>query len=321
MSPLPFNMHVMEFLASHRTPFLTHFFLAVSAFGDFYTVIITLIYVAWNKKLAIRFAVLMSLTSSLNILLKLIIRNPRPFVLEGTYLQKWAVTPQAAKSLATQFSTPSGHAMAASSFYSYLFAVTRKWYFRAFAIAAIVLIGISRPYLGVHYVEDVLLGWAIGLCCALLAIRYSPAASEQWSRLAYPSQIGIAVAFSLAMWLLSIAVNGGSALGQPSEILSDVGFLTGILIARPLELRLVNFDPQSSTLLAKALRFLLTVCLFSCTSLLLNTAIGGIPNMPALPGFLLQYLRFTAEGFTVILLAPLLFTRMGLADSAPVSAD
>ena len=218
MSPLPFNMHVMEFLASHRTPFLTHFFLAVSAFGDFYTVIITLIYVAWNKKLAIRFAVLMSLTSSLNILLKLIIRNPRPFVLEGTYLQKWAVTPQAAKSLATQFSTPSGHAMAASSFYSYLFAVTRKWYFRAFAIAAIVLIGISRPYLGVHYVEDVLLGWASGLCCALLAIRYSPAASEQWSRLAYPSQIGIAVAFSLAMWLLSIAVNGGSALGQPSEI-------------------------------------------------------------------------------------------------------
>jgi membrane-associated phospholipid phosphatase len=320
MPPLHFNLPILEFLASHRTPLLTQFFLAVSALGNLYTVIITLIYVAWNKKVAIRLAVLMSLTSSLNILLKLIIKNPRPFVLEGTYLKKWAVSPQAARSLALEDSTPSGHAMAAASFYLYLFALVRNGYFRAFAIAAIVLIGFSRPYLGVHYVEDVLLGWAAGLGCSLLAVKYCTAIGRIWSRFSYPIQVGIAVVFSLVLCLLSFVINGG-ALGQPSEILSDAGFLAGVLIAYPLERRLVNFDPQSSSLLAKALRLLLTVCLFGCTSLLLTKAIAGISNMPALPGFLLQYLRFTAEGFAVIFLAPLLFTRMGLADSAPVSAD
>jgi len=147
MPPLHFNLPILEFLASHRTPLLTQFFLAVSALGNLYTVIITLIYVAWNKKVAIRLAVLMSLTSSLNILLKLIIKNPRPFVLEGTYLKKWAVSPQAARSLALEYSTPSGHAMAAASFYSYLFALVRNGYFRAFAIAAIVLIGFRAPIL------------------------------------------------------------------------------------------------------------------------------------------------------------------------------
>jgi membrane-associated phospholipid phosphatase len=321
MPPLHFNMHVMEFLASHRNPILTQFFLGASAFGGFDVYLIALIYVVWNKKLAVRLAVLLSLSSLLNILLKLAVGNPRPFVVEGTYLQKWAVSPETARSLAMEYSTPSGHAMGAATFYSYLFAVTRRWYVRVFAIAAILCIGASRPYLGVHYVEDVLLGWALGLGCALVAVRYGSAIGERWGRFSYSSQIGIVVAFSLAVWLLSIAVNRGSVLGQPIQILQNAGLLTGVLIGRPLELRLVDFDPQSSALPTKALRFVLTVVLASGTSLLIGKAIGAIADMPALLGFLLQYLRLVAEGFAVIFLAPLLFTRMGLAESAAVTAD
>ncbi len=321
MHPLHFKLPIIEFLASHRTPWLTQFFLAVSALGNLYAFIITLIYVAWNKKVAIRLAVLMSLTSSLNILLKLFIRNPRPFVLEGTYLQKWAVSPQTARNLATEYSTPSGHAMAAASFYSYLFAVVRNRYVRAFAIAAIILIGFSRPYLGVHYVEDVFLGWAAGLGCSLLAVKYATAIGRIWSRFSYPSQVGIAVAFSVALWILSVAINGGSALGQTTDILSEAGFLAGILIAYPLELRLVNFDPQSGTLPIKLLRALFAVLLLVGASLALDKALGKMPNLPPMLDFILHYVRGTAEGVVNFFLGPLLFKRMGLADSAPVSVD
>ncbi len=320
MPALHFNLPIIEFLAGHRTPFLTHFFTAISTLGSYDVFIITLIYVAWNKKFAIRLAVLMSLTSSLNILLKLMIKNPRPFVLEGTYMKKWAVSPQTAQSLVPEYSTPSGHAMAAASFYSYLFAVTRKWYFRIFAIAAIVLIGCSRPYLGVHYVEDVLLGWAIGLGCALFAVKYCTNIGRIWSRFSYPSQIGIAVAFSAALGLLTIGINGGTGHGA-AEVLSSAGFLTGILIAYPLELRLVNFDPQSSSLPIKILRLLFTVSLVMGTSMALGKALGNMPNLPPTLGLSLQYLRATAEAVVNLFLAPLLFTRLGWAHPAPAAAD
>jgi membrane-associated phospholipid phosphatase len=316
MASLPFNMALMEFLASHRTPFLTSFFLAATFIGEsgVYTLIILAIYVAWNKQLAIRLAVLVLATSSLNGILKLLIRNPRPFIREGTWRSKWAVSPKNAAALATEYSTPSGHAMAASAFYSYLYALIGNRYFRIFAVLAILLIGISRPYLGVHYFEDVLLGWAIGLLMALLFIRYGERLGILWGRLTYSRQIGAAVFASLALWLVSVAVNSWSFTGEPRNILADAGFLTGIVIARPLELRKVNFDPRSSNLAAKILRFLLCAGLMIAALLLLGKLFAAMAVNSSLLAYGLEYLRYAAAGFTCIFLAPLLFTRIGLAE-------
>jgi undecaprenyl-diphosphatase len=70
----------------------------------------------------------------------------------------------------TSFSFPSGHAMAAMSFYGFviylLWRSDRTMRFkRPLAVilgALIALIGFSRIYLGVHYFSDVLAGYAIG---------------------------------------------------------------------------------------------------------------------------------------------------------------
>lgn len=323
MAPLPFNMVLMEFLAGHRTASLTRFFLAASLFGNVgvYLLIAMLIYVAWNKQLAIRLSVLLLMTSSLNGVLKIIIANPRPFIREGTWLWKWAVSPKSAAALATEYSTPSGHAMAASAFYSYLYAFVKSRYVRVAAVAAIVLIGVSRPYLGVHYAEDVLIGWAIGLSIALLAIKYFAAIGAWWDQLSYGKQVGLAVATSLALWMLAIAFNHWRIDGQLREVVSCAGFLTGIAIARPLELRLVNFDPRSSPVLAKILRYLFSVGLLAGTLLFFDIATWMIPANLSLLVYILQYVRFTAAGFVSIFLAPLLFTKIGLAEGAPASAN
>lgn len=322
MSPLPFNLAWMEYLADHRSAFLTNCFLAATDFGsfDFYIFIIALFYVAWHKQLAIRLSVLLLLSSMLTGLLKIIIKNPRPFVSEGTYLKKWAVPAQNASRLVMEYSTPSGHAMSAAAFYSYLFALTRDRYFRVAAVAAIVLIGASRPYLGVHYVEDVLLGWAIGICCAVVFVRYFDSFSARWSRLSYSAQIGVAVAGSIVLWLISFLINGSHAAGPPAASLADTGFLTGIVIARPLELRTVNFDPRSSSVPAKVLRFLVTICMVIGTAAILDMASGAVSARSAMLGFALQYLRAVAAGFVTIYLAPWLFTKLRLAKSTPVEA-
>ncbi|MEO0557583.1 MAG: phosphatase PAP2 family protein [Bacteroidota bacterium] len=69
------------------------------------------------------------------------------------------------------FSFPSGHAFAATVFYGMMVVLVwrltdRRW---ARALAAllgplvILAVGLSRVYLNVHYLSDVLAGWSIGL--------------------------------------------------------------------------------------------------------------------------------------------------------------
>jgi membrane-associated phospholipid phosphatase len=321
--PLHFNLGLVQLLADHRNVFLTKLALLAAFMGSSqgYILLILLFYVAWNKRLAIRVTVVLLAALSLNDYLKMLFHNPRPFVAQGTYLKKWAVPPSSARSLALEYSTPSGHATGASSFYTYLYGVVRNRAVRVLAVAAILFIGASRPYLGVHYCEDVLLGWTLGLIVALLSLRYTDAIDAAWSRLSYTLQVVIVVLACVALWMLSVLLNGDSITGQPHTYLDFGGFLTGIVLAHPLERSFVNFDPQSSTVLIKILRYILSVGMVVFTMLILDKVFGLLADRSSLLWNLLEYLRYTATGFVAFFMAPLLFTRMGWAERALDGAD
>jgi membrane-associated phospholipid phosphatase len=93
----------------------------------------------------------------LNLILKNIFLRPRP-IFAHAYL------------VDTGFSFPSGHAMISLAFYgavacaAFLFLKGRwsKVFVTVAAILVSFLIGFSRMYLGVHYLTDVLAGWAAG---------------------------------------------------------------------------------------------------------------------------------------------------------------
>ena len=318
VAPLPFNLGLVQMLADHRDVFLTDLSLAADLLGgvEGYILLVMLLYVTWDKRLAIRLAVVVLLALSLNDLLKMLLRNPRPFVAQGTYLKKWAVPARSARELAMEFSTPSGHATGASAFYSYLCGIVRNRVVRVIAVAAILLIGVSRPYLGVHYFEDVLLGWTLGAALALVSLRYTEAIAAAWNRLSYGLQVAIVAPAGLAFWLLAVLLNGHSASGQPYAYIAYGGFLTGIVLACPLELRIVNFDPRSSSVLVRILRFLLSVGLVSVTLFILGKISGMLADRSSLLWNLLEYLRFAAAGFVNFFLTPLLFTRIGWAKSS-----
>lgn len=319
MAPLPFNFGLVQLLSDHRNLFFTKLSLIAAFLGGVqgYILLAALIYVVWNKRFAIRLAVVVLAALSVNDLLKMLLRNPRPFIAQGTYLQKWAVPASSARELAMEFSTPSGHATAAAAFYSYFYGSVRNRAVRGLAIAAILLIGISRPYLGVHYCEDILLGWALGLAVALVTLRYGESITGAWNRLSHWLQASIVAPAGLALWAVAVLLNGHSTTGQPYAYLCYGGFLTGIVLARPLELRKVNFDPRSSTVLVKILRYLLSVGMIVLTLFVLKMIFGLFTDRYSLVWNLLEYVRFIAVGFVTIFLAPLLFTRIGWAKSLP----
>jgi hypothetical protein len=137
MTELPFRLDLIQFLADHRSAFLTDFFLLTTFIGDVggYILIIVAIYVLYDKRLAIRLAAVVLLTMCLNHLLKIVIKNPRPFVHEGTYVEKWAVSADNARVLATGIRLPRATPWAAA-FYSYLCAKLRDRSVRVVAVLA-----------------------------------------------------------------------------------------------------------------------------------------------------------------------------------------
>ncbi len=315
MVDFEFSSELIRAIAEHRNPFATVFFQLFTLLGEIegYIFIVAVIYAAFDKRLAIRLAMLALVTMSINHVAKTIIANPRPFVAEGTFSKNWVVSETKAAELAAEYSTPSGHAMAGGSFYSFLYASVRNRWVKFLAVAALLLTGISRPYLGVHYVEDILLGWPLGVGLALIALRYGDAVGELWFRLSGPEQGLIVVVLS------AIVVTGTNFLysdaphGQPLPVVSYLGLLSGLAVAHPLEVRWVDFDPRSSTALLKLTRVVLSVALVMGTLLLLDVAFARMATDGSILGNALRYVRYFTAGFAGMFVAPYLFVRLGWA--------
>lgn len=127
---------------------------------------IGLIILIKNKKYSKLIALNLILVFVLNRILKWIIRRPRPerlkLVLENGY------------------SFPSGHSMVAFGFYGFLIYLIYKnfenkkikYSLIVFLSLIILLIGISRIYLGVHYVTDVIGGFIFAFFYLVVFVKY-----------------------------------------------------------------------------------------------------------------------------------------------------
>ncbi len=92
------------------------------------------------------------------------------------------------------YSFPSGHTAAATLFYgilaAYVVCLNRRWLWRCAAVAGaalmVLLVGISRMYLGVHYLSDVLA--AVVESCGWLAVCITASSTLRRRRAARPQQ-------------------------------------------------------------------------------------------------------------------------------------
>ena len=118
-----------------------------------YMVIVAVIYWSFDRKLGLRMAILLPISASLNSIIKQAIHAPRPF---------WVDPGIAAIHPENGFGMPSGHAQSATVWLLAGAYLKNRWFW-IIAIAMTLGVGISRPYLGVHFPSQVLLGWLIGI--------------------------------------------------------------------------------------------------------------------------------------------------------------
>lgn len=155
---------ILYYFQRISSPFLDFAAEAASFLGEesIYILVITVFYWALSRKKGFILAAVLVLSLFLNTLLKIVFHTARPFEVLTGLEGKRLVT-------ATGYAFPSGHTQGAAGFYMtliYLFRTRRIVWISGVII--ILMVGISRIYLGVHWPVDVLGGWFLGILTAWL---------------------------------------------------------------------------------------------------------------------------------------------------------
>ncbi len=166
-----FDFKVFEWLAQYVSESNTRAMQVFSFFGD-HTFLIpaNLLLIAWflivkrHRWYSIKIPVVAISSVIMMFLLKMIFQRPRPSI---PLLQE-----------ARGLSFPSGHAMTSITFYGLIIYLIwqyvnnniLKWSLTITAILLIFFIGLSRIYLRVHYISDVIAGYCVGLIWLVLSL-------------------------------------------------------------------------------------------------------------------------------------------------------
>lgn len=192
-----FQTDINHFLQSFEFPMLTAFMRFITALGylEFFLLFLLIFLMGINYKKGFILFMVLLWTSVITMLAKNYFALPRPFhvdntvqLLDGqlpdestvTFSERDAegfweglptdVVEATRKSEHLEYGFPSGHTSIAIAFWGTLFCLYRKKWIRGICIALMILIPLSRLYLGVHFLADVLGGLALG--GLMLAISY-----------------------------------------------------------------------------------------------------------------------------------------------------
>ena len=298
----------------------------------FYLFVAPVVYWCWDAAAGMRVAIFFLATSALNSILKLAFHLPRPY---------WVDSRVGAYSSEVTFGMPSGHSQNAVVVWGGLAAwIAKKWAWVT-AIVLIFLIGISRVFLGVHFVADMLVGWMVGavLLCALL--RWEKRILAWFKHHPFFEQILIILAFSLIMilagasirlilqtladwsvpadWvLLARKAKPDEELINPlslDDLLSAAGVFFGFTFGGLLIQKAGGFD-AGGVWWKRVLRFALGILGVFLIYYFLGQA---FPDGETLEAFGLRYLRYALIGLWIAYLAPMLFVRLNLAAPAQIT--
>ena len=221
------NQMVRDFL-----PNTEHFWRIVTEFGGtmVYLGIFFIVYWGIDKNKGKLLLIVYVFSNFVNYYAKAIIAKERPPESEWLLIS------------ASHLSTPSGHAMSSTVYWGYLSLIFKKWWLTPISFVLIILVGISRIYLGVHWLGDILTGWMFGIALLLIVTLATEPLKEFFSTHNIHSQqlyIGLTILGFITLILTEIFYSGSSYnFGTPG------GQMMGLGLGFYLEEKYVNFQRE-----------------------------------------------------------------------------
>jgi membrane-associated phospholipid phosphatase len=315
-----FGLEVTRWLQINY-PQLRQFFLIVTALGqtEFYLLLFPLLYWSVDKRLGKRVGYLFLLAAATNSLLKHAFRGPRPYWLDSelNLLES------------ADYGVPSGHAQFTAVIYPFLAYWFRRRWFTIFTVLLIIAMCLSRIYLGVHFVHDVLAGLLLaGLILGGYAIWQQRFAAKLDKRI-LGQKLLIILTVPFVFTIIYIIVR--LIIGEPDTsvawrsfiptaeregveaMVAAVASLVGFGIGTLFEASRVRFQTNGS-ILRRVVRY--------AAGMVVTVAIWfGLrevfPEDPLWLGLTLRFIRYLLTLLWVAYYAPLVFVWLKLADAEP----
>ena len=292
--------------------------LAITALGyeEFFILLLPTLYWCVDQMVGLRLGIVLMTANVSNTFFKFLFHNPRPY---------WISDDVVVYSQETSFGLPSGHAQIAASVWGWLAYEAKRRWFTLVAMGLILLIGVSRLYLGVHFTSDVLIGWVLG---ALLVFAFAAWHRKFGKWLGAKSDLvkfGFVAGSTVLMILLVLgtkwtadpwvmpeewAIRAGDVDPYDLDGIFTVagtwfGMLTGFIVLMRKRGHFLAGEGNWRRLVRLLIGFIGIMVLY--------LGLGQIfPRNADLISFALRFLRYTLIGLWVAWLGPLFFERLGL---------
>lgn len=285
------DLEIVKIIQQLRNPFFDWFFYLITQIGDqyFFIVLVAIIYWTISKKYAHKFVFTYMLTAALNTGLKEIFQRLRPYYYTGVQTEpNW---------MTTGYSFPSGHSQAAGALGYMSYDVSKKlskkwiWYI---GIAILVLVPLSRVYLGQHFLSDVVVGVTLSFVLSIFIFKLVDKMGDN----EHIYTLMLAPIFILVMFFV-----------QNSDLYVAAGGFVGFAVGYYLEKEYVKYDVKAvywKQILKVVIGLVIAIALKEGLKLILPYSANEELN-PTILDLIFDFFRYLLIGVWAAVGAPLVF--------------
>ena len=256
--------------------------------------VLLIILFCWKKESGKRLALIIAAVNTWMPMIKSAVMRPRPYMEHPDRVHGIADFGNSASldDVAAQgHAFPSTHSASAMALFVPLAREVKKKWMWITAVAAVLLVGVSRAVTGMHYPTDILAGWVLGLAGAGICLLLEAKVKNEWIR----------------HLILLVSVLPGLFFVRTEDYFTSLGLLAGLIAAIHFEEKFVNFK-NTRNIWAMILRVVGAFALYYVMNTMLKLPFSkDFLSGGTLGAFLIRTARYALMIFVIIGLYPKVF--------------